>query len=269
MITCQICGHQVKSLLTRHLKAAHQMTEEDYVRKYNSPVISAEFQKVLSDNGTRTMQKLWSNPDFRDEHSQRVSERNNLNWKNPEYQELMSRNGKSQWDDLEYKTKMKQIIKESWNDPEIRAKHCASMKRYCNSEEGLKNITKRWTHYREEYNGITYKSSWEVILAKFLERKHIKFEYENLIIPYVSNNQHHSYIPDFYLPDYNLIIEVKADWQIDSEITKIKADAASQSYRYLLVASDIINGLDTSSETIENSLLEEILIDPVSRVGLE
>ena len=74
-------------------------------------------------------------------------------------------------------------------------------------------------------------------------------------------NDFRTAIPDFYLPEQNLIIEVKADWMLDSNITKLKEEySLKNGYRYITVSSSIIYELRKSSETIENDLLREIFL---------
>ena len=68
--------------------------------------------------------------------------------------------------------------------------------------------------FSKELN-ILFRSSWEKQLAEFLFDNCIKFEYETYKFRY---NQVYNYIPDFYLPDYDLFIEVKPIPMIDQEV---------------------------------------------------
>lgn len=56
-----------------------------------------------------------------------------------------------------------------------------------------------------------YRSSYELELSKFLESKNIKFTLNKFKIKYKSSKDEsfHSGFPDFYLPDFNLIVETK------------------------------------------------------------
>ena len=60
----------------------------------------------------------------------------------------------------------------------------------------------------EEY---FYRSSYELETIKFLETRNIKFTLNKFHINYISSkdNIEHGGYPDFYLPDYNLLIEIK------------------------------------------------------------
>ncbi len=57
-------------------------------------------------------------------------------------------------------------------------------------------------------------STWEVALAKKLDELEIKWHRdENMILEYRTvRGRKRKYIPDFYLPDYNLYVEVKGYW---------------------------------------------------------
>jgi predicted nuclease of restriction endonuclease-like RecB superfamily len=57
-------------------------------------------------------------------------------------------------------------------------------------------------------------STWEVALAKKLDELGIKWHRdENMILEYRTvRGRKRKYIPDFYLPDYDLYVEVKGYW---------------------------------------------------------
>ena len=66
--------------------------------------------------------------------------------------------------------------------------------------------------YNSLYNGKIYlKSKWELRVARFLDINKIKWHYEPFVVKYLDSekNQNRGTVPDFYLPDYNLLIEVK------------------------------------------------------------
>lgn len=62
----------------------------------------------------------------------------------------------------------------------------------------------------QEYNGMKFHGKWEVEVAKWLDRNNIKF-FRDEITPfeYFWNGKIHLYFPDFYLPDFDVYIEVK------------------------------------------------------------
>lgn len=63
------------------------------------------------------------------------------------------------------------------------------------------------------YNGVKYRSNWEVNTAIYFDTNGIKFEYETKIFDLGDT----TYTPDFYLTDYNKCIEVKGYWYEDAK----------------------------------------------------
>lgn len=58
-------------------------------------------------------------------------------------------------------------------------------------------------------NKCTHLGSWEALIAKLLTENNIHWIKEQHSFDYIFNNSIHSYYPDFYLPDFDLYIEVK------------------------------------------------------------
>ncbi len=81
---------------------------------------------------------------------------------------------------------------------------------------------------RVSYKNLILRSTWEKEVAQFLDKNNIKWEYENMIIPYydIERNVVANTIPDFYLPEFNVVIEVKGRGY-DSLQTKDKMEAIS------------------------------------------
>lgn len=69
-----------------------------------------------------------------------------------------------------------------------------------------------------EYNKKYFRSSWEANFAKWCDLSGIKWEYE----PKTFDLGNTTYTPDFYLPDFDLWIEVKGYWRADAK-KKFKA----------------------------------------------
>lgn len=74
---------------------------------------------------------------------------------------------------------------------------------------------------RFEYRGVKLDSSYELLLAKSLDEynifwirpKHLKWNDDGII---------RRYIPDFYLPEYNIYLDPKNDYLIKKDQRKIK-----------------------------------------------
>lgn len=70
------------------------------------------------------------------------------------------------------------------------------------------------------YNGITLRSSWEVAYAKFLESLQQPWVYEIKRFK-ITNSNRPTYLPDFYLPNLDLYVEIKG-WDRDNSIARAK-----------------------------------------------
>ena len=60
-----------------------------------------------------------------------------------------------------------------------------------------------------EYNGTILDSQWEVDFAKYCDNNNIVWGRPNKGFEYLYKNKTRIYYPDFYLPDYNVYVEVK------------------------------------------------------------
>jgi hypothetical protein len=83
----------------------------------------------------------------------------------------------------------------------------------------------------EEYNGIKFHGKWEVEVAKWLDENNIKWERDTIEpILYFWNDGWHKYFPDFYLPEHDVLLEVKgfetdrdrAKWNVVENLVVIK-----------------------------------------------
>ena len=82
----------------------------------------------------------------------------------------------------------------------------AAANRKPKTPEHIANILgARWHGIRPEYQGIRFRSTYEVRFAKVCDRVGIVWEYE----PKQFNLGTCSYLPDFYLPDLGIFIELK------------------------------------------------------------
>lgn len=77
------------------------------------------------------------------------------------------------------------------------------------SEKGLKNHYRRIMRHTKEYHGFLCDSSWEIKMIKKLEELNEPFIKPEPITYIDDNGIQHHYFPDFFLPNRNLIIEVK------------------------------------------------------------
>lgn len=116
---------------------------------------------------------------------------------------------KKEWETFEYKKFHKEKLKEGHNKPESKIKHSIASKRNFENPEFVKRHREYANKFiRKEHNGIKYRSFWELFIAKSLDQVQIKFEYEEHVFT-LEQFENRKYIPDFYLPDYDLFLEIK------------------------------------------------------------
>ena len=64
---------------------------------------------------------------------------------------------------------------------------------------------------------VYLRSSYELEYAKYLDDERIEYYVENMRIRYfdTNKNRYRTYVPDFYIPSENKIVEIKSSWTID------------------------------------------------------
>ena len=114
----------------------------------------------------------------------------------------------------EMTTKTKEKIAAVWlgrnHSEETKQKISASMKRVVKERPesySASNVNGRVK--KVEYNGQIFDSSWEVIVAKFLDDNGYIWYKPTTGFEYFWENDIHLYYPDFYIPSLDLYIEVK------------------------------------------------------------
>ena len=77
---------------------------------------------------------------------------------------------------------------------------------------------------RIEYNGRVFQSSWEVDIAKFLDQHQISWEQPNTRLQWFDTTlcKMRTYLPDFYLPNRNVYIDVKNPLKQKQDADKLR-----------------------------------------------
>lgn len=71
------------------------------------------------------------------------------------------------------------------------------------------NLLKSKKYRHIKYNQYMFRSSWEHLFAKWLDYSNIKWQYEPKAFLLKVNNSPTTYTPDFYLPEFDIWIEIK------------------------------------------------------------
>ncbi|MGI0076428.1 MAG: Tn7 transposase TnsA N-terminal domain-containing protein [Nitrosopumilaceae archaeon] len=106
--------------------------------------------------------------------------------------------------------------------PETKKKQSDLIKQRIRDGEWTPNVHNSRTHWSAEYNGKKYRSSWELIYHCFNPTD----LYEQIRIPYIIDNEHHTYIVDFYNPNANILTEIKPSCRLNEKIFQKKYQAA-------------------------------------------
>lgn len=106
--------------------------------------------------------------------------------------------------------------------------------------------------YHTTWDGrdVFLRSSFELDYAKLLDSQKVYYEVESLRIPYVKTQDHqtHVAVPDFYIPEQNLIVEIKSSYTLDPQDMKDKRDAyVNSGYNFKLI-------VDHEEKKVENFL---------------
>jgi len=103
------------------------------------------------------------------------------------------------------------------------SKNCFSILLHINSTNNP-NCGGETNYKRFTYKNISFDSSWEIEIAKFLDKKNILWERsrKHLLYWYDGTNTKRRYYPDFYLPKYNIYIDTKNPYKQKLDTQKIE-----------------------------------------------
>ncbi len=98
--------------------------------------------------------------------------------------------------------------------------------------------------------GVILESSYEVRVAEILDRLNVRWEKVRRGYIWNDNDKIRRYIPDFYLPDYNLFLDPKNDYLIKKD--KRKIDSAMELNNISVV---VLSNNEITESFIKNLLL--------------
>ena len=182
MQVCKYCGKECKnknSLAQHEIRCKMNPNKIDVksnFTQYNKDVKEEIRKKVYSNQYTKSKILGLPKPEVKEETRKKLS---NV-WKDKTHKEETKK---------KISTTMKRVVKEK---PES----------YSSS-----NVNGRVK--KVEYNNQIFDSSWEVIVAKFLDENGYEWYKPTKGFEYIWKNDTHLYYPDFYIPSLNLYIEVK------------------------------------------------------------
>jgi len=153
----------------------------------------------------------------------------------------------------------------------IRFSHRKTCSKECHSllmSEYQKRINHSGGHQskRQYYESpsagkVFLESSWEVLLAQSLDKFNINWirpKYLN----YTLNNKRKSYYPDFYLPDYDVYLDPKNDYQRLQDAAKIAAVIYEHNIRLFLLSKK-----ECDWNILKHKLVGMVGVEPTSPSG--
>lgn len=180
MVKCAICGREMTVVNPKHVVRLHGISMEEYRRQFpNIPTSSdPDYYHKRAVRGHETL--LAERPDydqlrgkmFREGHARKMRE-------DPDYREHF----------LELQ---RQKVKLAWDD-DHKLDHVRNLRSSCGSAQ--------------QYLGFNTKSKGERLMIDHLIALGVEFEFESVLIK-LDNGR--AYVPDFYVRDLNLLIEVKS-----------------------------------------------------------
>lgn len=112
--------------------------------------------------------------------------------------------------------------------------------------------------YKSLMGEIRVRSKWEREVARFLDKKSLYWDYEKLVIPYYDTERNliRNTIPNFYLKDFNLFIEVKGNGEFRKQntIDKLKG-IRKRGYRVMLFGKEQIKLLKEDPNKIMSKIM--------------
>lgn len=224
-VVCPLCQRKFKIISTTHLRTHGYSSVEEFRQDYpDVQLVSKSYSKVRS----QILGKVNQSDAMRSKASRHAKELNKDS-------QRQSEKGSKGWTDERRQTKrdqLKTVIDVTNNSPEY-----ADYRR--RRTQGF-SYGKRHDYVTRDGKTLKLKSFLECTAAKFLEVNDFEFEYETVEISYENpwDGRIHNYFPDFYLPDYNLLLEVKPSDKVNDDTVVAKKEAAEkEGYNFLFVTS--------------------------------
>lgn len=264
-VVCRICGKKGR-VLTNHLKLKHNLYRRDYEKLYNSPAVCYERQLIQMERNKLLNDKLSTDPYYID----LMRKVRSSNGKLPQVKEALQnghkiycssevgkiRNSEIMRNNHKYLDMQNKATKGKLNSRkfhEQKSQHMTNIlnKKWEDKEWKSKHLKKMFDGSKKSYvdcngNSVELRSSYELQLYNYLISSNIKFEYESIEIKYIStDNKQHVYTPDFYLSDYNLILEVKPKIYTTNKINQIKRKICIDlGYNFLFITENELSDLN-------------------------
>lgn len=251
---CLLCGSLIQTAhfykkMTFHLRKHHQCCLEEYVTCFLHP------QPRCLRNGcdtlvTPTATTRRSRDGFWHTFCSLSCRTSHLNaFRKEEQAEVL----RGLWTSEDFRERQAQSARQfqemRWDNPDTRRKESLrAMDRVRNPEDAF-------GRYVTEVRGTLLRSEdGEGTLARCFENLGLEWKYESEVIP-LSDGIHH-YLPDFYLPSYEIYIEFRPSERTDASLLRKLRDVSRQGYAICLFDREDIQYLSQGQSAAK---LEELL----------
>lgn len=211
-VLCPICNdNKPYDTLKQHLRMKHNMSIEDFLLSYPGyKTFTEHYHKIQSDRCRKGLEKSWSSIEYRQKKIEYLRANPHLKQMTPEQREHQKRVASER-------------LKKDWQRPDYQQKMSEKMSNQHKNQNLQKAILngqrKHWEeHISWENKTFKIKSSYEELVANLLDSLKISYDYEKVFKYFDSKRKkYRNYYADFYLIDYDVVLEVKASWAIEDQ----------------------------------------------------
>lgn len=286
-VICPYCGEKLRDLYA-HIRCKHHKTKKEALQDFPG----MEFRcKSLKDKVQKINKRITNTPEVQEKRCKslkvryetdedlrnKISSLSKDMWKREGHRELVSRKvkekrstslskektrkaNKIKWSNKEYHDRVSSKIRKTQNKPE---------KRQYMSKVSSENIIKGKIgskRFKVHINGRVrcLRSKLEYKTYEYLNSLNIYYEYENIKLPYISyDGSEKTYVIDYYIPKYNLILEVKPSYKMtrkswikknieESTNIQLKKEASLKSgYKYIFVTEDDLVDINSFKKCLD------------------
>lgn len=248
-IECPYCGKKLKFLSATHLKR-HGKTVNDVKSEFPNQSLASQSYR---DKQRKDSKERWKEEGYRD----RVSATLKITQNREDIKEKIANGNRVKWSDEAYKKRVSKKIRETQNRPDKKL-HMSKL-----SSDAILDGTIGNVRYKVRYHGkeLCLKSSDELEVFNYLNELNIPFTYEDIRYKYKFDTYMLYHIVDFYLPNYNLILEVKPNYKFQERFIKshdkeyrktlAKRDGGiALGYKYIFITEDNLDSKDSFYKAI-------------------
>lgn len=213
-VECPLCNKRMKNL-TNHIIRSHGINVETFKKQYpETQIKSRRTYALISESISKTRKKIFSNPEL-----------------SVKFRENARKGAINSWNKLDASEKgaKMRLMRQVWNE------------KYKNmsDEEKIDLLHSKYSHKKIQFLSYVFRSNFEYIVGKYLYEKSINYEHERLLI-HLPNG--HDHLTDFYIKQYNLILECKSlfhprksEIEVLNDVYYKKNSAETLGYHYEII----------------------------------